>query len=176
MRLSSIIVWLARTMAILGGIVLVAVIVMTVASITGRALVRFGLGPVPGDFELVQAGVGFAVFAFLPWCQLNRGHATVDIFTAFLPGSVNHVIDLVTEIIMTLVLVLIARQLYYGMIDKLSYSETTFILQFPLWWPYAACLVAAVIAVIVSIYMVFVRYREFRAGTPTPRLGQGSVH
>ena len=95
---------------------------------------------------------------------------------AFLPGSVNHVIDLVTEIIMTLVLVLIARQLYYGMIDKLSYSETTFILQFPLWWPYAACLVAAVIAVIVSIYMVFVRYREFRAGTPTPGLGQGSVH
>ncbi|WP_295809872.1 TRAP transporter small permease [uncultured Nitratireductor sp.] len=176
MKLSSIVVWLARVMAILGGIVLAAVIVMTVASITGRAFVRMGLGPVPGDFELVQAGVGFAVFAFLPWCQLNRGHATVDIFTTFLPNSVNHAIDLATEIVMTLVLVLIARQLYYGMLDKLSYNETTFILQFPLWWPYAACLAAAIIAVIVSFYMILVRYRELKAGTPMPEIGQGSVH
>ncbi len=176
MRLSIIVVWLARVMAILGGIVLAAVIIMTVASITGRALVRFGLGPVPGDFELVQAGVGFAVFAFLPWCQLNRGHATVDIFTTFLPNSVNHMIDLVTEFIMTLVLVLIALQLYHGMLDKLSYNETTFILQFPLWWPYAACLLAAVIAVIVSFYMILVRYRELKVGTPMPEPGQGSIH
>ncbi|MCR4268362.1 TRAP transporter small permease [Nitratireductor sp. ZSWI3] len=176
MKPSSIIVWLARALAILGGIVLAAVVVMTVASISGRAFTRFGLGPVPGDFELVQAGVGFSVFAFLPWCQLNRGHATVDIVTAFFSNRANHIIDLLTEILMTVVLGLIAWQLYYGMRDKLAYGETSFILQFPMWWPYAACFVASVVATMVSAYMITVRFHELRAGTPMPELGQGSVH
>ena len=57
---------------------------MTVVSIVGRASLTWAwvLGPVPGDFELVEVGTGFAVFAFLPWCQLKRGHATVDLFTS----------------------------------------------------------------------------------------------
>ncbi|EKF41242.1 hypothetical protein NA8A_17153 [Nitratireductor indicus C115] len=176
MILSRIVVWLARMLALLGGIVLIAVIIMTVASITGRAFVRFGLGPVPGDFELVQAGVGFAVFAFLPWCQLNRGHATVDILTVFFSRRVNHIIDLVTELLMTLAIGLIAWQLYYGMRDKLAYGETSFILQFPQWWPYAACFMASVIAAIVSVYMVAVRFNELRTGAPIAVSGQGSMH
>lgn len=176
MKPSPIVTWLARALAIAGGIVLAAVVVMTVASVTGRALVRLGLGPVPGDFELVQAGVGFSVFAFLPWCQLNRGHATVDILTSLFPGRVNHLIDLAAEILMTLVLGLIAWQLYYGMRDKLAYGETSFILQYPLWWAYAACLVAAIGATVVSAYMILVRLRELKAGAPPAELGQGSVH
>ena len=46
---------------------------MSVASIVGRALsgLGLGLGPVPGDFELVEAGTALAVFCFLPWCHLK---------------------------------------------------------------------------------------------------------
>ena len=80
---------LARMLALLGGLVLVALTIITCISIAGRALISFGLGPVPGDFELVEAGVAFAIFAFLPWCQLNRGHATVDLFTSFLSERTN---------------------------------------------------------------------------------------
>lgn len=176
MTLSKIVIWLARALAILGGIVLVAVTVMTVASITGRAFIRVGLGPVPGDFELVQAGVGFAIFAFLPWCQLNRGHASVDIVTSFFPARANRIIDVIAEVLMTVVLGLIAWQLYYGMRDKLAYSETSFILQYPVWWIYAACLFAAIGAVIVSVYMTFVRIGELRDGAPAETPGQGAVH
>lgn len=49
---------LSRWAAIVGGIVLVALTLMIVASITGRALIGLGLGPVPGDFELVEMGTG----------------------------------------------------------------------------------------------------------------------
>lgn len=174
--MSALMHWLARILAVLGGIVLVAVTVMTVASISGRALIFLGLGPVPGDFELVQVGVGFAVFAFLPWCQLTRGHATVDILAPMMSVRVNRAIDLIAEIAMTVVLGLIAWQLYYGMMDKLAYGETSFILQFPLWWAYAACLVASIGAVIVSAYMCFVRVGELRHGMPVPAPGQGAFH
>lgn len=176
MGLSSAIDRLARALAILGGIVLVAITVLTVLSIAGRSLMSVGLRPIPGDFELVELGTGFAVFAFLPWCQLTRGHATVDVFTSFLPDAVNRVIDLVSELLMTVVIVLIAWRLWYGMMDKIRYGETTFILQFPVWWGYALAMVAVVVAVIVSFYMLFIRVSEVASGKAILGPGQGAIH
>ena len=49
---------LARLTALAGGLVLTALVVVTVVSVTGRSLVFAGLAPVPGDFELVEAGRG----------------------------------------------------------------------------------------------------------------------
>ena len=164
MKRSAAIEWLARALAILGGLVLVLITLLTVVSITGRAFVRQGLGPIPGDFELVEAMTAFAVFSFLPWCQLRRAHATVDVFTSFFPESVNRVIDLITELLMTFATTLIAWRLWYGMTDKMRYNETTFILQFPVWWGFAAAMVAVCVAVLVSFYMTFIRIQEVVAG------------
>lgn len=178
MNLPRIIESLARTLAIAGGMVLVALTLLVVVSISGRALLTlgFGFGPVTGDFELVEAGTGFAVFAFLPWCQLKRGHATVDLFTSLLSPRANRVIDLVTEILMTLILALIAWRLWAGTVDKFNYGETTFILQFPLWWPLAAALVAAVIGVAVSLYMTLIRIVEVRTGRAILAPAEGVIH
>lgn len=175
MKLSAAIEWLARVLAILGGLVLVAITLLTVVSITGRAFVRQGLGPIPGDFELVEAMTAFAVFSFLPWCQLRRAHATVDVFTSFLSPRVNRFIDLVSEVLMTLVIVLVAWRLWHGMQDKIRYQETTFILQFPVWWGFAAAMVAASVAVVVSFYMTLVRVREVLAGGAPGEPSQGGV-
>jgi TRAP-type C4-dicarboxylate transport system permease small subunit len=157
--------WLARALAVLGGLALLSVTGLTVASITGRVFTRQGLGPIPGDFELVEALTAFAVFAFLPWCQLRRGHATVDVFTRLLPERANRLIDLVCEILMALVVVLIAWRLWYGMIDKMRYHETSFILQFPLGWAFAAAWAAAAAGIVVSAYAVWLRLREALAIT-----------
>lgn len=167
---------LARWLALAGGLALVAMIVMTVASIVGRSLISFGLGPVPGDFELIELGTGFAVFAFLPWCQLRRGHATVDIVTNYFSHRANHIIDLVTEILLTITIVVITWRLWVGMTDKIRYNETTFILQWPVWWGYAAALVAAVGGVIVSFYMVFVRWQELRRNRDLLPPAEGAMH
>ena len=121
-------------------------------------------------------GTGFAIFCFLPWCQLMRGHATVDVFTSFLPDSANRVIDLVSELLMTTIVVLIAWRLWYGMWDKVRYGETTFILQFPVWWGYAAAMFGAAIGVIVSFYVLSVRIREVTTGRTILGPGQGAFH
>lgn len=207
MNLSGLVIWLARMLAILGGLVLVLITVITVGSIAGRAILTmahaqamgpptvwlkeaatwlislewnigrwtFRIGPIPGDFELVEAMTGFAVFSFLPWCQLNRGHATVDVFTSFLSPGVNRIIDVVTELLMTFVIVLIAWRLWHGMQDKIRYNETTFILQFPVWWGFAAAMAAVVVAVIVSFFVLYVRVREAATGR-TILQSQGAVH
>jgi TRAP-type C4-dicarboxylate transport system permease small subunit len=175
---------LARFMALLGGVVLTALIVLTCVSVLGRGINTFlhsglgeallggmtktlldtGVGPILGDFELVEAGIAFAIFAFLPFCQITNGHATVDIFTSRLGVTPNRFIQMVVEILFAAVLILIAWRLYEGMISKMRYNETTFLIQFPIWWAYAASLAAAVVAALAGVYMAVVRTVEFFTG------------
>lgn len=154
---------LARTMALAGGLVLTILIVLTVISVAGRALVFAGLAPIPGDFELVEAGTAFAVFAFLPWCHLNRGHAVVEILTMHFSNAVNQWIEVIANLLMLGFAALICWRHWLGTIDKQSYSETTFILQFPIWWAYAASLIGAVVFVIVAAWCLIRSVIEFKA-------------
>jgi TRAP-type C4-dicarboxylate transport system permease small subunit len=147
--------WIARGMAFVGGTVLIALIAMTCLSIAGRALVPFGFAPIKGDFELIEIGVGFAIFAFLPWCQLQRGHAAVDLFKPVFSAVLNRSIDLLVDMGMFAAASILAWRLWLGMLDKHSYGETTFILQFPIWTAYAAGCLGAISFVIVAAFCIF---------------------
>ncbi|WP_425044971.1 TRAP transporter small permease [Primorskyibacter sp. S87] len=175
---------LARTMAAIGGIVLTLLILLTCLSIAGRLLNGFfhggfmqglmpgfanwmldvGVGPINGDFELVEAGVAFAIFSFIPLCQITAGHASVDILANNFPKRVNRFLRMITEIAFAAVLILIAVRLGDGMLSKLRNGETSFLLQFPVWWAYAASLVAAMVAALVGVYMAAIRTYEFLTG------------
>ena len=160
--------WVADTMAIIGGCVLVLVIAVICASIAGRELsdlahsgalgpvgeiiLGFGVGPILGDFELVEAGVAFAIFAFLPVTQRRFAHAKVDVFAKALGPRVDQALATVWLVVFALILALITWRLFAGMQDKIRYGETTFLIQFPVWWGFAAGLVAAGIATLVAIY------------------------
>lgn len=149
------ILWLARMTALFGGTVLIGIVMLTVVSVSGRSLIAFGFGPVPGDYELVEAGVAFAVFAFLPWCHLVNGHAAVDLLAERLGARFNKLMTIISDTLMAGAALLIAMRLAAGMVDKHQYAETTFILEFPLWWFYAAALYGAVVFVIISIYRIY---------------------
>ncbi|MDX8349483.1 TRAP transporter small permease [Cognatiyoonia sp. IB215446] len=171
--LHRIISLLARVMAMLGGLVLCAIVVMVCLSIIGREvngmahggylggfgdwLIARGVGPITGDFELIEAGIAFAIFAFLPLTQLTGAHATVDIFTSGLGPKANNLIAAFWSVVMAVVILLITWRLFAGMQDKLRYGETTFLIQFPVWWAYAASFVAALVASLVSLYCAAMR-------------------
>ena len=163
---------LARGLAYFGGVILAGIALMTVASITGRALVWAGLGPITGDFELVEAGCAVAVFAFLPWCQLNRGHVTVDIFVQNLPSRVFAILGFIGDILVALAAIVIGWRFYLGFGEKYPYGseafrgamgmgskpffpETTYELELPVWIPYGLALIGAIFFVVVSLYCVW---------------------
>jgi len=180
----AIMMGLARFMAIIGGIVLTLLVFLTCLSILGRSVngilhgafieniapgfakwaLDLGIGPINGDYELVEAGVAFAIFAFIPLCQITSGHASVDILVNQFPHRVNRFLRMITEIVFAVVLVLIAWRLYEGMMSKMGYRETTFLLQFPIWWAYAASFSGAVVAAVVGVYMACVRTAESLTG------------
>lgn len=145
---------LAKALAIAGGLVLIAVVVVVVCSVIGRTLIWAGLRPVAGDYEIVEAGVLFAIFAFMPWCHLVRGHAIVGILTDHLSPRINVLIELFMDVVMLAVAIFIAWRHWAGMMDKFSYQETTFILRMPIWWSYAASMIGAAAFVIIAVYVV----------------------
>ena len=166
---------LADLSAVLGGLVLAALIVMTCISIAGRAMAGLGLGPVPGDFELVESGVALAVFCFLPLCQMRAGHATVDLFSGAFGDRLNRLLLAFWEILAFLVLAIIAWRLWQGTLDKIGNRQTTLILQFPVWWAYAACLPPAAATVAVALWSAWDRLRGAATGRDTrPIAGEGS--
>lgn len=171
--LHAVIQKLAQFMALLGGIVLCLLVGMVCVSVAGRELsdlahsgalrglgdwlIALGVGPILGDFELVEAGVAFAIFSFLPLTQLSGAHAKVDVFTSGMGQGVNRALGTFWSVVMAIVIVLITWRLFVGMQDKMRYGETTYLIQFPIWWAYAASLIAAIAASIVSIYCAAMR-------------------
>jgi len=161
---------LAWFSALIGGVVLVAVMLMTTISVAGMSASKLGkllkksydtvvepllaLGPIPGEAEMVEAGMAFIIFAFLPIVTLNRGHAEVAIMTGFFGKGINRLIDFIADWLMLGVAVFLGYQHLLGTIDKFNNGETSWILLYPIWWSYGAALFGAGIFVIISAYCV----------------------
>ncbi len=187
---------LARIMALAGGIVLTLLIVLVCVSVLGRGgntfghwdwlettapgfatwLIGTGIGPVRGDFELVEAGIAFAIFSFMPLVQLHSGHATVDVFTNFMPKRFNAVLIAFWEVVLTAAILLITLRLFEGLHGKYMNGETTFILQFPTWWAYGASFVAALVASVVAVYCAVARVLGLITGRRLMPEGEGANH
>jgi hypothetical protein len=175
---------LAHGTALLGGFVLLFLVVLTTVSIIGRSLSKWlhsdtaesllgsfsqtlidlGIGEVNGSYELLEAGVAFAIFSFFPICQLYGSHATVDVFTMNLPERANKIIRAFWEVCLTAALILISWRLFGGVERYYNNGETTLFLQFPVWWAFAASFAASVVTCIVGVYCAVMRVGEALSG------------
>ena len=131
---------LARAFALAGGILLIGVMGMTVASVLGRQL--FGT-PVPGDYELTELACGIAVFAFFPYCHVTNANVVVDFFTSRLHPRHRAALDGVHSIAFTIMASVITWRLFVGGMRKLQDGETTLFLEIPIHWGYFSALIAA---------------------------------
>jgi TRAP-type C4-dicarboxylate transport system permease small subunit len=139
----------STALALAGGLVLTALMAMSIASIAGRWLFS---RPVPGDFELVEIGTGLAIFLFLPACQLRGANVIVDFFTTGLGPRAQAGLDAAGAFLYTLAAALFAWRLIFGGLDYLRYGERTMVLGVPIWWAFVLILPAAVWLAAVAAY------------------------
>lgn len=126
-----------------GVLILLGLAILSCVSIFGRSLTAFGLGPVPGDFELVEAGTAFAVFCFLPLCHIARGHASVELFYNRFSASQRKTVLVTCDLFMLLLWGLLTWRTGVQALDYKANGELTFILQFHVWVPVLACTFAS---------------------------------
>jgi TRAP-type C4-dicarboxylate transport system permease small subunit len=141
--------------AMAGGLLLVAIMLVSSVSVIGRGLSQvFGakLSGIPGDIEIVQLGCAVAVFAFLPLCQFKRANVLVGAFTKNLPVRYRAMFDLAANLLFLVLAFALAWQLGHGTVEKFRNHDTTMVLRIPEGWPFAAALVFAWLLVIVTAY------------------------
>ena len=117
----------SRVMAWFGGFVLSLVAVVSVSSIAGRSLSAFGLGPVPGDFD-------------------------VGMFWNSYPAPLQRFLKAATDALMLAVWLLLVWRMGVAMLEYRSNGEVSFILQMPVWWGYAASMLPALLGCVVYFW------------------------
>lgn len=154
--------WLGRVcrwFAVIGGVVLVAMTLMSVASIAGRSL--FGK-PVPGDFELIQIGCAICVAAFLPWCQMQGGNIIVDFFTVRVSTKTQAWLDVFGALLLTAVMLLVGWRTGVGALTVMAAGETSMIMGFPSWIGYAFMVPGFALTALAGLYTAYGAWRGSR--------------
>ena len=139
---------LSRAWAVLGGVVLLAVMLMTVTSVVMRALLGF---PILGDYELVEIGTAVATFAFLPYCHQTGGNVVVDFFTEPAPARVKRGLAALGSLLLAVVALVLLWRMALGGYDFFRFREVTTNLGIPRWWAFPPILVSLALLALVAI-------------------------
>jgi TRAP-type C4-dicarboxylate transport system permease small subunit len=126
--------FLAGACAVLAGVILTAITLITCISLIGRNTIGTTL---VGDYELTAAAAGAAVALFLPLCQLRRENIIVDFFTSRLSAAANSRLDRVGAFLLAVVLLVLAWRTAMGGISAFKSNSSTMMLGFPEWIVYA---------------------------------------
>jgi TRAP-type C4-dicarboxylate transport system permease small subunit len=126
---------LAHLCAILAGLLMTAITLMTCVSLIGRNTTGWTIN---GDFELTGVATGAAIALFMPLCQLKRGHIIVDFFTAKASEATNRFLDRLGALFVSATFALMAWRTVLGGINAHDSFSGTMMLGFPEWIVYAA--------------------------------------
>jgi TRAP-type C4-dicarboxylate transport system permease small subunit len=140
--------FLARTCAVLAGVILTAITLVTCLSLIGRNTIGVTLA---GDYELTAAAAGAAVALFLPWCQLRRENIIVDFFTARMSGRVNDTLDRFGALLLGAMMLLLAWRTTLGGLNAFRSGSGTMMLGLPEWIVYAAMVPPLVLTGVIAL-------------------------
>jgi TRAP-type C4-dicarboxylate transport system permease small subunit len=199
----------AAGLALLGGLGLIFATLVTCVSIILKMLRRLAdmffdsaavgealpwLRSILGEEELVTYGVGFALFAALPWVMLRKGHIKIDLFQPVFGERFNRVLDLLGDIALaTLAYLILTRQWFLvfkparrkqepmidlltsgdfsGALARLNDADESQVLGLPLWPTYIAAELCVAAFFVVALFCVWRSARALRA----PALGNSNA-
>jgi TRAP-type C4-dicarboxylate transport system permease small subunit len=150
---------LSAVFAVAGGLVLVSMVLLVVASVAGRALFA---RPVPGDFEIVGIGGAITIFLFLPYCYMQRGNVAVDIFVTHTPPKARRVLDAFASLVFAVVAGLFTWRMILGLRDVWFYEDISMIVGVPLWWAYPFAIASFGLLTVGALYTVVYPWEDAR--------------
>lgn len=140
---------LCKGMAVVSGVTLTVMALMSMRSIVGRS---FFDAPLVGDYELVQLLSAVAVAMALPYANWIGAHVIVDFFTAKAPRKANAFMDTVAHLLLAFFAGLLSWRLFVGMLDLRSSFDASMLLDIPTWWAYAPMVPSFALLCATSLY------------------------
>ncbi|MSQ60636.1 MAG: TRAP transporter small permease [Betaproteobacteria bacterium] len=151
-RLGNALRLLSRISALLGGMLLVGIALLTLASVLGRSLFS---SPVQGDVEMVQLACAVALSCFLPYTQWQSANIIVDFFTAKASDQTKGRLDALGSLLLGLVAALVCWRAGAGSAMAYENQETSMLIAIPIWIPYLLMLPGFALTAAVSFYIAW---------------------
>jgi TRAP-type C4-dicarboxylate transport system permease small subunit len=148
---------LAKLCAILAGVLLVFITLMTCLSVIGRELIG---KTIVGDFELSGAAAGAAIALFMPWCQFKRGNIMVDFFTAKASENAQDKMERMGALLLAAVMALMTWRTTLGGINAWTNNSGTMMLNFPEWIIYSAMVPPLALTVVIALRQAIVGFAD----------------
>lgn len=143
---------LAKACAVLAGVLLTAITLMTCSSLIGRNTTGW---TIVGDFELSGSAAGAAIALFLPWCQMRRGNIIVDFFTARASEATNARLDRLGAALLGLGMGLLAWRTSIGGLNAWNSGAGSMMLGFPEWVVYLFMVPPIVLTSVIGFVQAF---------------------
>jgi TRAP-type C4-dicarboxylate transport system permease small subunit len=146
----------SKVSAITGGLIFVAIVIMSIVSIVGR---KIWAAPVPGDVEVLQMAAAFASASFFAYCHLNGGDVKVDFFTAKASPATVHRLDAFGSLLVGVFGALITWRAGAGALAIKAAGETSMILGWPVWIAQVLMVPGFLLMALAGFYMVGIHLR-----------------
>ena len=130
---------IATGWALLGGVILLAIVLVTATNAGAFALDRvarlFGgtVTALPGYEDFVRLAISAAALMLMPYCQLRRGHLAVDLFFRTTLKRTKRLLDVVSLLGMALLTLFLAYWLLLGMMETRADGALSRVLGWPEW-------------------------------------------
>ncbi len=158
---------LAKFCAILAGLVMVGITLLTCASVVGRNFLQQAIN---GDFEMVGFAAGAAVALFLPWCQIRRGNIIVDFFTTKSSEATQNFLDRFGALLLAGVMALMTWRSVLGGMNAYNTNSGSMMLGFPEWIVYAFMVPPMTLTAIIALYQCAFGFDEQAEAEDNPEL------
>lgn len=133
----------------IGGAILVAMALVTVTSVIGRAGFAH---PILGDVELVQLGTAVCVALFLPYTQFRGGNIIVDVFTNGVKRRTRAWMDGLGALLYALAMALVCWRVFAGGLGARESEETSMLMSFPIWITYMLMVPGLALSAVIGLY------------------------
>ena len=125
--------------AIAGGVLLLAVVLVTTANVAAFAADRVAgawggaVAGLPGYEDFVRLAIGAAALMFFPHAQARRAHVAFDLFVDYLPAGLRRLLDRAWLVLTIALALFLAWWMWTGMLRTRADALVTGVLGWPDW-------------------------------------------
>ena len=138
----------AKVCAVLAGVLLVVITLMTCVSLIGRNTTGWSI---VGAFELSGSAAGAAIALFMPWCQVRRGNIIVDFFTARASAGTQSRLDRFGALLLAAAMGLMTWRTSVGGLNAWTSQAGSMIMGFPEWIVYVGMVPPLALTTVIAL-------------------------